>query len=620
MFTKIALLTLAARAYAAFSVASCDGGDYITTIAGSDGSPGIIANGPLFNTNTGNDLIASADDKLDIVFVNPMVVNAANNTWERSVSFFLGGTGVAVTSTAEFDSEYGDARAACKMAQAAPTLLSALVATGEATCQPTFTLSNTWETIRNASLGCDLTEDLTDPNYFIYTGNVWVKWQDSDGAAVDPFSRAAAFTSYPITVKFQKAINQTANEDTDNPDPYVSDSFRITSVTYDKGATNVAMAITYQISTNWPYIPMPNSASSALVDGEVAGDKTNPLTVPMAYSGSYNVGAFTSTTGCAVTTEVANAEPLGGVCTYTQTVTYTWAFAGKCDAGSATAFQMRFATCATASLNGATNEGCISNQLLTGAGGTVVGDFIVSPGIDLCKAPASQYTLTANGADALVATAATVDAGKSVEFTTTITSAGGKQMDRVSVWEVYATRGGNRWNMRLDNTATSFAPRVDFDSTATVAVDGITADVTLTYTPNIGSSSLTDYMIVLADREAILTYSNFVRLRVYWDSVNVASDGGNGINRRRLMYRDQVVSSVAGTQDFAQKADVRVRVPASAGANAASTGLSTAAIAGIATASIVLVASVGIVGALVYRKRRNLLVAETDSTKSLSKV
>jgi hypothetical protein len=155
---------------------------------------------------------------------------------------------------------------------------------------------------------------------------------------------------------------------------------------------------------------------------------------------------------------------------------------------------------------------------------------------------------------------------------------------------------------------------VAYSDTAAACADGsLECTVALSYTPNVGVDQ-EDYMIIYTDRSrGTVTLDTVMRLRFYWDTVNA------GAVTRRLVYRDQTISSIAQVQDLTQSAKATIRV-SNVATTEASSGLSTAAIAGIATAGVVLVASAGVIGALVYRKRRAVLTeAAVDTEKGQSK-
>jgi len=621
-FKTLALATLIASAQAAFT---CVSGDFVTPIKGTDETPGVIAAGPTF-TSPSNSSLLTTDDNFHVMFDSVMVgkwdTDTATSLWTRELKFLVTGPSTTFADAAALATAIGTAPDHCKGSvdrQSVGDLASVAMTLGQSTCEPKFDFPLPWERMRGAAsyTGCGWNEDTSDATNFIYTARVHAYWSDSDGATPTPYIRNAAMTYYPVTVSFEKAKEQNSDSASNNTAPYVADSFSITGVSYDKSGSSVSLKVAYTVSTYWPYLVMPNKGNAALSEGLPADAEA--LTVPYSYAdGAYSVtGAFASSTGCGLNPTSATARPADGICTFTQEVTYTWTYGTTdCDAGSASDFSIGFATCVYNETAGAANGGCLSNSLVDNAGTpNTIGAFKIGAGLNLCKAPANTYSVNINSA--LAPTIGTVDVGKAVNFATSLSA--GKQFKKLEVWSAAVediTVGGKgaSWALVANAAVDSMGARTAYTDDGAACTETVTCTLTLSYVPNVGATDASSYMVVLADRaHAALTFRTTVRVRFYWDSVN--TDGGTGFTRR-LMYRDQTVSSIAQTQDLAQSADVRIRVANTVATGEASSGLSTAAIAGIATAGVVLVATAGVIGALVYRKRRAVIAAEqVDSEK-----
>jgi hypothetical protein len=615
------ILTLAALiATSQAAVLTCESGDWI--IPGKTTIPA----GPDFISPSSVDLLDSTTDSVHFIFENPMVAAGVDGDWKRNLKFIVAAPDSTYVDEATLKDAIDTSAAgaysctgniATDLAQA--DLYDAVsVKTG---CKPTFDFALPWEEMMGAGAKdpCGWVETASNALYFNYTARVHVYWEDWDGE----LGTRAAMTYFPIQVDFQKTINQTDNSVSNNTKAYVEDSFTIEQVTYAKGATDVVVTVSYQIQTHWPYFPLPNKANAALDGGVPATGNAAGLTVPYIVAsspgagevvGTYD-GASTFAGACGISSGGVHTAPADGICTFTQTVTYTYAYADHCEAGSSTAFKFGFATCVYNGTNEATNQAACLDVDLKTAGDVSVGSFTLAEGLDLCKAPANTYSVVATIPFAAASADVPVDVGKQLSFSTKVTTT--KQITSLVVWDayVYDNVKDQRWTLRTNGGDGDMKTPVAYSDTAAACADGsLECTVALSYTPNVGVDQ-EDYMIIYTDRtRGTVTLDTVMRLRFYWDTVNA------GAVTRRLMYRDQTISSIAQVQDLTQSAKANIRVSNVASSTEASSGLSTAAIAGIATAGVVLVASAGVIGALVYRKRRAVLTeAAVDTEKGQSK-
>ncbi len=223
-----------------------------------------IPQGVSLNTNV---VTINADDNMLLTLDSPLVYDTDSSKLTRSVQLVLVEKTVktwpvgAVNDTCKrsFTSSTGGTPlssfpALSDLSLPVGYVVNPVAAHGTTPCMLQYAFFGSWENIlQDCNFGTMHTVTEDNVNWWKMEFNIMARWQDKTTADTTLFETDMW---WPVTIKFQLDLNQSTESTTELFDPYVSDSFRLSSAILTKFDNNtMKVKYDYSFKTRYPFKP-----------------------------------------------------------------------------------------------------------------------------------------------------------------------------------------------------------------------------------------------------------------------------------------------------------------------------------------------------------------------------